>query len=158
MNMIHLCNRVKLYRTLPLWKYGNFYRGLLLPVNCGFSRQHNVESARRKGDHPWEKPHPQIFREACHAVGVGPHQVIMVGDKLETDILGGVNSKLAANIWTPLEGQLLQDEGPVPDFTLGHVTELLFLIPKIANGIRSRLDMLQLSDFEDGNSNSSDGS
>lgn len=40
------------------------------------------------GDLPWEKPKAEIFREACHFLNVRPEKCIMVGDKLETDILG----------------------------------------------------------------------
>lgn len=39
-------------------------------------------------DLPWEKPEPEIFQKACHFLNVRPKECIMVGDKLETDILG----------------------------------------------------------------------
>ena len=41
------------------------------------------------GDLPWEKPEAQIFQKACQCLQVQPETCIMVGDKLETDILGG---------------------------------------------------------------------
>lgn len=37
-------------------------------------------------DLPWEKPHPNIFYEACDFLNVKPHECAMIGDKLETDI------------------------------------------------------------------------
>lgn len=40
------------------------------------------------GDLPWEKPHREIFRRACRSLNVKLERCIMVGDKLETDILG----------------------------------------------------------------------
>lgn len=40
------------------------------------------------GDLPWEKPEARIFQEACQSLQVRPDSCIMVGDKLETDILG----------------------------------------------------------------------
>lgn len=40
------------------------------------------------GDLPWEKPEREIFRRACRTLNVKPNTCIMVGDKLETDILG----------------------------------------------------------------------
>lgn len=40
------------------------------------------------GDLPWEKPDAEIFRRACDLLNVRPRNCIMVGDKLETDILG----------------------------------------------------------------------
>lgn len=39
------------------------------------------------GDLPWEKPDQHIFLEACKLLKVEPRNCIMVGDKLETDIL-----------------------------------------------------------------------
>lgn len=40
------------------------------------------------GDLSWEKPDARIFEEACRYLRVSPENCIMVGDKLETDILG----------------------------------------------------------------------
>ncbi|CAG9860752.1 unnamed protein product [Phyllotreta striolata] len=110
------------------------------------------------GDQPWEKPQPEIFLDACDNLGIEPHQVIMVGDKLETDILGGINSKLAANVWIPIEGQRLLDDDPAPDFILENVTELVYLMAKINKPENPMVNRLQVSDMEDCNSNGSDGS
>lgn len=41
------------------------------------------------GDLPWEKPHEAIFLAACKWLDVKPHQCMMIGDKLETDIQVG---------------------------------------------------------------------
>jgi N-acylneuraminate-9-phosphatase len=38
------------------------------------------------GDMPWEKPDPNIFYAACNYLGVGHHECLMIGDKLDTDI------------------------------------------------------------------------
>lgn len=43
------------------------------------------------GDLSWEKPQVEIFHKACHFLNVRPKECIMVGDKLETDILGQQN-------------------------------------------------------------------
>lgn len=40
------------------------------------------------GDLPWSKPETRIFEEACRCLRVSPENCIMVGDKLETDIIG----------------------------------------------------------------------
>jgi len=45
---------------------------------------------RLSGDLPWEKPEAEIFQKACHSLNVRPEECIMVGDKLETDILGRI--------------------------------------------------------------------
>jgi ribonucleotide monophosphatase NagD (HAD superfamily) len=34
------------------------------------------------------KPYPAIFETALHTLGADPSQALMVGDRLETDILG----------------------------------------------------------------------
>lgn len=42
-------------------------------------------------DLPWEKPEAEIFQKACQFLNVRPKECIMIGDKLETDILGSKN-------------------------------------------------------------------
>ncbi|KAK6638567.1 hypothetical protein RUM43_006834 [Polyplax serrata] len=54
------------------------------------------------GDIKWEKPNENIFLEACLHFGVPAEECIMVGDKLETDILGGIRASLGGTIWMPL--------------------------------------------------------
>ncbi|XP_072388059.1 N-acylneuraminate-9-phosphatase [Diabrotica undecimpunctata] len=108
------------------------------------------------GDLPWEKPHSQIFLEACHHLSIEPHQVVMVGDKLETDILGSINSKLGASIWLPLNNEKLSIHAPKPDFIIKEILDLHNLMSKI-NIIKQGFT-LQFCDVEDSSSNSSDGS
>lgn len=116
------------------------------------------------GDLPWEKPHHKIFHEACGYLGIEPYQCIMVGDKLETDILGGIKARLGGTVWTPLTSCELQETDPKPDFIIEYVTELPSLLPQIKrvpnfrNNIIRGLNRLTLSDVEDCSSNSSDGS
>lgn len=43
------------------------------------------------GDLPWEKPQVEIFHKACDFLDVRRKECIMIGDKLETDILGQQN-------------------------------------------------------------------
>ncbi|WP_165020226.1 YjjG family noncanonical pyrimidine nucleotidase [Dysgonomonas sp. ZJ279] len=40
------------------------------------------------------KPHPDIFNFALKEAGVNPQDVIMIGDNLQTDIIGAMNSKI----------------------------------------------------------------
>lgn len=119
------------------------------------------------GDLPWEKPKREIFQMACDYLGVRPQQCIMVGDKLETDILGGVEANLGGTVWVPLNSMETGQDDPKPDYTIGHVTDLQKLLPKPPKIPRFRSArrqdfkakrMIGLPDFEDGNSNSSDGS
>lgn len=100
------------------------------------------------GDLPWEKPDKNIFLQACEILGVQPRSCIMVGDKLETDILGGKEASLAATVW--ISG--VDSPRPFqfhPDFTIATVLDLLRLFP---------LRKPTVPDIDDINSNSSDGS
>lgn len=116
------------------------------------------------GDLPWEKPQQQIFHEACEYLGVEPRQCLMVGDKLETDILGGIHAKLGATVWIPLSSDdQINDFGP--DYTIEKVTDLPSLLPKntgkLGNFRRPKNGFSRLNhnlDLDDCNSNSSDGS
>lgn len=117
------------------------------------------------GDLPWEKPNDKIFMEACDHLGVEPQYCVMVGDKLETDILGGIVSKFGGTVWIPLNEKKLKKNDPVPDYVLQNVVEFTKILPQIRNDIRSRnngtyvLNQDELmTDLEDGNSNGSDGS
>lgn len=96
------------------------------------------------GDLPWEKPNRMIFQEACLYLGVEPDQCIMIGDKLETDILGAIHAKLGYTVWIPLNNnqvvnchryhnnskgivgrELLNDKMiALPDFIVEHVKQL----------------------------------
>lgn len=108
------------------------------------------------GDLPWEKPQSNIFLKACNKLNIEPHQAVMIGDKLETDILGSINSNLAASIWLPFGGEKLNGNGPIPDFIISDITELETLLLQMHKMKRSF--SVQLCDIEDSNSNSSDGS
>ncbi|XP_056634363.1 N-acylneuraminate-9-phosphatase isoform X1 [Diorhabda sublineata] len=83
------------------------------------------------GDLPWEKPHSNIFIKACNKLNIEPHQAVMIGDKLETDILGSINSNLCASIWLPFGGEKLNGNGPIPDFIINDITELESLLLQI---------------------------
>lgn len=114
------------------------------------------------GDLAWEKPCEKIFLEACDNLEVEPRHCIMVGDKLDTDILGGASSKLGGTVWIPLNDRKLKNGDPVPDYVIQNVLHLPALLPQIQNDIRYRNSVLSqgefMTDIEDGNSNSSDGS
>lgn len=117
------------------------------------------------GDLPWEKPDEKIFFEACDNLGVEPQHCIMIGDKLETDILGGILSKLGGSVWLPINDSKLKQNDPVPDYIIKNIMDLPKILPQLKNVIRCRLngsyvlnqDEL-MTDIEDGNSNGSDWS
>ena len=118
------------------------------------------------GDLPWEKPSRYIFDEACEYLGVLPRQCIMVGDKLETDILGGIQAKLGGTVWVPLPNADLNRNDLHPDHVISNVTELPDLLPDASELIQLKKlresnagGLFRFSpDFEDYNSNASDGS
>lgn len=87
----------------------------------------------------------------------------MVGDKLETDILGGIEANLGGTVWIPLTADDLTQNEFNPDYVLDNVTELLSLlpttskIPSFEHGNEKNDCTLPL-DYDDCSSNSSDGS
>lgn len=87
----------------------------------------------------------------------------MVGDKLETDILGGIEANLGGTVWIPLAADILPHKEFNPDYVLKNVTELLALLPnnpKVpACRYNEKKNKSNVSlDYDDCNSNSSDGS
>lgn len=116
------------------------------------------------GDLTWEKPNEKIFLEACDTLGVEPQSCIMIGDKLETDVVGGIISKFGGTVWIPLNEKKRKQNDPVPDYIIQNVLDLSSILPQIKSDIRARnngsyvLNQDELmSDIDDGNSNSSDG-
>lgn len=77
------------------------------------------------GDLTFEKPQPEIFHLACQQLNVAPARSCMIGDKLETDIMGGKLAGLAATFWIPLNASdraSCTDE--IPDFTIESLLDL----------------------------------
>jgi len=121
------------------------------------------------GDLAWEKPDERIFLEACNALGVRPGECLMVGDKLETDIVGGRQASLGATVWVPLSSAKVDDNRYMPDFTLKNILELPSILSrdneppgvmKARSGSFSDRNLLRVShaDWEDANSNASNAS
>ncbi|KAF5292935.1 hypothetical protein FQA39_LY13815 [Lamprigera yunnana] len=118
------------------------------------------------GDLPWEKPNQRIFQKACDYLGVEPYKCIMVGDKIETDILGGIQAKLGGTVWVPLSSADIESNQHYPDCIIQTVIDLPSLLPKnpLVPIFRRKVDfkvykgVASLPDLEDYSSNSSDGS
>lgn len=101
------------------------------------------------GDLPWEKPEAEIFQKACEYLNVKPHTCIMVGDKLETDILGGIEADLGGTVWIPtVDKPRVTGDDPQPDFTIKFITDLYGILNRGPGG----------PEVEDTSSNASDGS
>lgn len=77
------------------------------------------------GDLSWEKPDPNIFHKSCDILQIKPHHCIMIGDKLETDIIGAIQANLGGTVWIPLEQIPRNTSNIMPDFTIKKITELL---------------------------------
>ncbi|KZC06443.1 PREDICTED: N-acylneuraminate-9-phosphatase [Dufourea novaeangliae] len=101
------------------------------------------------GDLPCEKPEREIFKKACRFLNIKPEKCLMVGDKLETDILGGIKAGFGGTVWIPISDKpRLLKEDPQPDFTICHITDLLNVLNRGPGA----------PELEDTSSNASDGS
>ncbi|XP_056423542.1 N-acylneuraminate-9-phosphatase isoform X2 [Hyla sarda] len=76
------------------------------------------------GEHAEEKPAPSIFLHCCELVQVKPEDCVMVGDNLDTDILGGLNAGLKATIWLNKNPHLNSDPKPAPHYVINCITRL----------------------------------
>lgn len=77
------------------------------------------------GEEPNQKPHKDIFLKACSLVDCKPEKAMMVGDKLDTDIQGGLNAGFLATIWVnvhQVEGAL--EDGARPHHSVMNIADL----------------------------------
>jgi len=94
------------------------------------------------GDLTVEKPQAEIFHLACQQLNVKPNKACMIGDRLETDILGGQNAGLAATVWIPLNAghRLINDAtSNPPDFTIDCLMDLAPLFGLTPDELRSSI-------------------
>jgi ribonucleotide monophosphatase NagD (HAD superfamily) len=73
------------------------------------------------------KPEKYMFELSCQRLGLQPHQVLMVGDRLDTDILGA--NRIGARTVLVLTGVSQRQEivttGIEPTFIAADLVELL---------------------------------
>ncbi|XP_075223755.1 N-acylneuraminate-9-phosphatase isoform X2 [Lycorma delicatula] len=110
------------------------------------------------GDWPWEKPDVNIFFKACESLGVSPNNCVMVGDKIEVDIAGGIASGLAATFWVKLKYNYDSESYNCdiqPDYILDSVTELPSHLPLSVCTSALQSSILPCTDlyFTEGDSN-----
>ena len=67
------------------------------------------------------KPHPVIFSYALQEAGVNPEDVIMIGDNLQTDIIGAKNSGID-QLWFNPKNENPNDVRPT--YTVGKLLEI----------------------------------
>lgn len=71
------------------------------------------------------KPDASIFMQACHAVGIAPHQILFVGDSFVNDVEGARNVGMHP-VWLNQHDTRLTKEVSVPQIeTLSGLLELL---------------------------------
>ncbi|XP_036403278.1 N-acylneuraminate-9-phosphatase [Megalops cyprinoides] len=107
---------------------------LLLTNGVAQTQREKIEAVRCEGlfhavvvggEHAEEKPASSIFCHCFQLLGVGPRDCMMVGDSLNTDILGGANAGVRATVWVNGDGRTAPPEAPVrPDYTIATVLEL----------------------------------
>lgn len=76
------------------------------------------------------KPYPEMMTIAMERMKVSPEETLVVGDRYETDILGGVNANcvtaLVLSGVTPAE--MLPELNPKPDYVFSDLTELVDIL------------------------------
>jgi NagD protein len=85
-----------------------------------------LESATGRRAFSVGKPSPVMFRLACEEIGLAPEDVTMVGDTMETDILGGL--QMGCRTILALSGGTREEDlerfAYRPDLIIGEVSEL----------------------------------
>lgn len=81
------------------------------------------------GHHPQGKPDPELFKHTMSLLGIEPHEGIMIGDKLTTDILGAQNVGMH-HAWLNRKGVELS--GNIhPEYTIASLREIEQIIDEI---------------------------
>lgn len=77
------------------------------------------------------KPDPTIFEHALSLMSLDRDEVIMVGDNLNTDILGSSRTGIK-NVWINRHGKDLTGE-VVPNYKISQLTELFTILDELGN-------------------------
>ncbi len=88
-----------------------------VPELAGYFDEIVISGAFGKG-----KPDPSIFRHAVERLGVEPGESLMVGDKLTTDICGGLSAGMTT-VWVNRDGKFRSDE-IIPNYEIQHLSQL----------------------------------
>ncbi|KAK0137592.1 N-acylneuraminate-9-phosphatase [Merluccius polli] len=87
------------------------------------------------GDHAEQKPALSIFRHCFSMLGVEAGRCVMVGDSLDTDILGGAGAGVRATVWVQDPGAPRDRTGTAePDYTVATVLDLPGVLARIERG------------------------
>ncbi|XP_051503680.1 N-acylneuraminate-9-phosphatase-like [Myxocyprinus asiaticus] len=116
------------------------YKLLLLTNGDAQTQRDKIEATRCEGlfsavvvggEHPEQKPALSIFSHCFESLGVQPHDCIMVGDSLSTDIQGGINAGVKATVWINSDGKSLPPGSVTPDYTLPSVLNLTDVLAQL---------------------------
>jgi HAD superfamily hydrolase (TIGR01549 family) len=73
-----------------------------------------------------EKPDAQMFLAACNRAECDPHELIHVGDSLESDV-AGANGVGAISVWLNRDAKY-NDTGIIPDYEIRSLMELVDIV------------------------------
>ncbi len=86
--------------------------------------------------HGTRKPSPRIFQAALDKLGIQPSRAVMVGDKLEADILGAHNTGMFG-VWITRRADMDANHNYAktiqPDAVIGSLSELPYLLDKLSS-------------------------
>jgi len=115
-------------------------------TNTVTSREEHVRTALRKIDAEkyfdiiltsvdvgHEKPDERIFTTALTALKVKPHEAMMVGNRISTDIVGGnrIGMKTILLKWNKRYNERITSDEEKPAYTIKSLRELLLVLEKI---------------------------
>lgn len=76
------------------------------------------------GEHPEQKPCLSIYTLCFDMLQVEAQDCVMVGDSLDTDILGGFNAGVRGTVWVKNADGAVLDGSVKPDYTIPTVLDL----------------------------------
>uniref|UniRef100_A0A3B1KHF5 N-acetylneuraminic acid phosphatase n=1 Tax=Astyanax mexicanus TaxID=7994 RepID=A0A3B1KHF5_ASTMX len=106
------------------------------------------------GEHAEQKPATSIFMHCFELLGVQPHECIMVGDSLDTDIQGGINAGVRATVWINKKNTP-PPQNITPDYNIPCVLDLPDILANLrcyllhkANSLFSRAYQSEMSQIQ----------
>ncbi|WP_309493367.1 HAD-IIIA family hydrolase [Candidatus Hecatella orcuttiae] len=85
------------------------------------------------GDVGIEKPDPRIFQIALERLGVKPEEAVMVGNRVDADVVGAKRAGMRSILfkWNNRYPDSIDSEEKKPDFTVRSLDEVLKIIEEI---------------------------
>jgi DNA polymerase len=109
-------DRVELKGAMKRMGIDRFFEEVITSVDIGFS-----------------KPHKRIFRVALEAVKLKPSEVVMVGNRIEKDVVGG-NKMGMTTVWFHWNERYesnIRNESQRPDFVISSFKDLLEVMDQL---------------------------